>query len=352
MKKLLLLLSVSALLFAGQGDYKSELSIGIGGVKPEGNLDLENQLNLGLRYGFRLEEKFFDMVEVGFERASGVNYEGSTQGTDINRFFANLIKEYDLIQDTTLYGLVGLGYEDFKNPMFDNNDDGFFQYGVGLKKWLTDDFILKAEVRHGITFDGNSNLFYNLGVTIPFGKTIETKVPVKSEPVVIQEPPKPEPVIVKEKPKPKQIVAKEEPRDDDRDGVLNKYDKCLTTPLGKIVDSDGCMKIVRLHINFAHDSYEVKDRYMPKIKEVVSFMNENRNYSVTVDGHTDARGSKKYNQVLSLRRANAVMGKLRELGVDMSRIAVDGYGESSPIATNDTEEGRAENRRVDASFNK
>lgn len=351
MKKLILsLLVASTLVFAGQGDYKSELSLHVGGVKPEGNLDLENQLNLGLRFGVYVEDKFFDMVEAGFERASSVDYDNSTQDTNINRIFINLVKEYDLTKDTALYGLAGIGFENYRNPQFDNDDDGFVQYGVGLKQWITDEFALKAEVRHGITFGGDNNLFYSLGFVIPFGKRVSEEMPIKSEPIVVAEKPKPVPVVVKEEPKP--VVLKAVPKDDDNDGVINENDKCLTTPSGKVVNSDGCMKIVRLRVNFANDKSDIPAEYAPRIQDVVSFMIENSNYSVAVDGHTDAIGSEKYNLALSVRRANAVADELISQGIDRSRITVNGYGETDPIATNKTEDGRAQNRRVDTSFTK
>ncbi len=354
MKKILLsLMMISALAFAGQGDYKSELGITVGGVKPEGNLDLENQLNIGLRYGVYVEDKFFDMLEFGFERASNVDYDNSNEDTNINRFFMNILKEYDLSKDTALYSLIGVGYEDYRNELFDNSDDGFVQYGIGVKQWITDNFILKAEVRHGVTFGGDNNLFYNLGFYIPIGKKVQTKMPIKSEPVVVEK--KPEPVVVQPKkivkPEPKPIAVIE-PKDDDNDGVLNKNDSCLSTPAGKVVNSNGCMKVVRLHVNFAYDKYDIRDEYIPKIKEVVDFLNENKDYSVALNGHTDSRGSQEYNLELSIKRANAVARELIKLGVNKNRIMTKGYGEIEPIASNETEDGRALNRRVDASFDK
>jgi len=72
-KLVLSLVVVSTLALAGQGDHNSELSLTVGGVKPEGNLDLDNQLNIGLRYGLYFDNKIFNMVEFGYERASGVD---------------------------------------------------------------------------------------------------------------------------------------------------------------------------------------------------------------------------------------------------------------------------------------
>ena len=66
-----------------------------------------------------------------------------------------------------------------------------------------------------------------------------------------------------------------------------------------------------------------------------------------MEGHTDATGADNYNQTLSERRANAVMDYLADKGVDASRLSAKGLGESSPIAPNDTRDGRALNRRVE-----
>jgi len=81
----------------------------VGGVKPEGNLNLEDQLNLGLRYGVYFENQFFNIIEGGFERASGVDYKNSTQDTNINRLFVNLVKEYDLSKKNCLVWFSGSG---------------------------------------------------------------------------------------------------------------------------------------------------------------------------------------------------------------------------------------------------
>jgi len=347
MKKILLSLVVaSTLIFAGQGDYKSELSLTVGGVKPEGNLDLENQLNLGLRFGVYVEDKIFDMVEAGFERASSVDYKNSNEDTNINRFFVNVIKEYDLSKETALYGLVGMGYENYRNPQFENDDDGFVQYGVGVKQWLTDTFALKAEVRHGITFGGDNNLFYNVGFVIPFGKKVKEEMPIKSEPIVVVN--KPESAVEAEQ----KSVVEQAPRDDDNDGVINKKDACLSTPAGRVVNANGCMKVITLRVNFGFDKATIPNSYDSLLNETADFMQANRAYKVELQGHTDSKGTVAYNQALSERRALAAKNALSALGVNKDRISTIGYGESKPVASNKTEEGRAENRRVEASFSK
>jgi OOP family OmpA-OmpF porin len=68
---------------------------------------------------------------------------------------------------------------------------------------------------------------------------------------------------------------------------------------------------------------------------------------VRVEGHTDWIGSEEYNQALSVRRAEAVYRYLVNRGVEPERFTVEGFGKSRPIASNDTEAGRAQNRRVE-----
>ena len=81
-------------------------------------------------------------------------------------------------------------------------------------------------------------------------------------------------------------------------------------------------------------------------------MGENPGYRVVLSGHTDSVGAEAYNQKLSEKRANAVAKALEELGVSADKITAVGYGELKPVASNKTKEGRAENRRVEARFNK
>ena len=85
-------------------------------------------------------------------------------------------------------------------------------------------------------------------------------------------------------------------------------------------------------------------RTIDDIAEVVSGVGQR---SISVEGHTDAVGSVTYNRELSIRRAQSVARALSSAGVARQRMAVEGYGEGSPIATNNTDYGRAQNRRVE-----
>ena len=87
------------------------------------------------------------------------------------------------------------------------------------------------------------------------------------------------------------------------------------------------------------------------INEVVSILNDNSTYLLTIAGHTDSVGSSESNQRLSQRRADAVKKYLIDKGVDTSRVSSVGYGEDQPVADNKYAAGRKQNRRVELSVN-
>lgn len=132
--------------------------------------------------------------------------------------------------------------------------------------------------------------------------------------------------------------------DEDKDGVVDSKDKCPGTPRGAIVDKDGCWAFHGLLFDF--DSDKVKSQYSPLIQNAVEVMRLNPELTVEIQGHTDSQGTDAYNQKLSERRANSVKHEIVKHGVDSSRLTTVGWGESEPVDTNETEEGRAYNRRV------
>ena len=121
---------------------------------------------------------------------------------------------------------------------------------------------------------------------------------------------------------------------------------------GAKVDSVGCMTLVNLDINFDTNSAVIKNGYNPKIAEFASMLRQNPKLSATIEAHTDSVGSNAYNQKLSEKRAASTIEALKALKVDPAKIKAVGYGETKPVASNDTVEGRAENRRVNAVLNR
>lgn len=173
-----------------------------------------------------------------------------------------------------------------------------------------------------------------------------------SKEVVIPEEKRPAPFIiyqVKDEVVPTPVVVD---NDTDKDGVVNEKDKCPDTPKGKVVDEFGCMKLIRLQVNFDFDKYNLKDEYKDEIDQAVKFIEENPTLSISVDGHTDSDGSLTYNQKLSEKRAATVATRLIELGVAKTKVIAKGYGELKPLVPNTSSANKAKNRRVDISFNR
>lgn len=106
-------------------------------------------------------------------------------------------------------------------------------------------------------------------------------------------------------------------------------------------------KIVLRGVNFDFDRATIRSDARPVLDEAVATLQREGTISIVAEGHTDSRGTDAYNENLSLRRANAVRDYLVKGGISPSRISVEGYGESRPVATNDTDDGRAQNRRVE-----
>ena len=108
---------------------------------------------------------------------------------------------------------------------------------------------------------------------------------------------------------------------------------------------------IRLNnIFFDFDKYDLRPESYQELDLWVKFLLENRELRMEIDGHTDSIGTDAYNQKLSERRAKAVVNYLVKNGVDKARIKAVGFGESQPVATNDTPEGRQLNRRVEIKF--
>lgn len=344
MKKLVLALVASSALFAVDSAYNYEITPTFGGVHSEGNLDLNrNSATVGLRVARNLEDFFLDQLELGFDNAPRTReiIDGVSKKGDATRYFINGVKNiFDLGDSVGVYGFIGAGYEDLPKSFVRNEDGGFGHYGLGLRYQITDAFALKAEVRDQIKFEhADHNLFYTLGLAFGLGKKA-VSAPVSTPAPVV------EPVKVMQEVAP--VVL-----DDDKDGVLNDADLCPNTPAGVVVDEKGCeKKIVLKDVNFAFDSFEVSAGYAQRIKEVADFMQANPVYNVKLSGYTDSVGSEAYNLKLSDKRAKAVKSELVKNGVSSDKITTIGYGEANPVATNKTKEGRAENRRVEATFNK
>ncbi len=119
-------------------------------------------------------------------------------------------------------------------------------------------------------------------------------------------------------------------------GAVPLYDRMM---------SDG--KFITYGITFDVGKSTIKPESMGEINRIVTLMTENPDLRFSVEGHTDSTGNAASNQTLSEARSQAIVAKLTELGIAADRLSASGKGQSSPIADNATDEGRAKNRRVE-----
>jgi OOP family OmpA-OmpF porin len=159
-------------------------------------------------------------------------------------------------------------------------------------------------------------------------------------------------------------------KDDDGDGVANKYDKCPNTPQGVKVDGSGCplpelkneTKVIEKivvteedkkvvaeaisNLEFDLGKATIRSTSHASLNRVATLLIE-KNFSLKLAGHTDNTGSRELNLRLSKERAEAVKAYLVSKGANASRIEATGYGPDQPIASNSTADGRQQNRRVE-----
>jgi len=120
--------------------------------------------------------------------------------------------------------------------------------------------------------------------------------------------------------------------------------------LQELIDSN--ISITVNNIFFDFDKYELKGASNNELNRISEILKENRNYIIEIAGHTDSVGTNEYNLILSKNRADAVKNYLINKGIESERIHSKGFGNAFPVETNQTEEGRAKNRRVEIKFRK
>ena len=151
--------------------------------------------------------------------------------------------------------------------------------------------------------------------------------------------------------------------DNDKDGFLDNVDRCPLKPetVNQFEDHDGCPdepvapppeegEVIGLSekIFFKHNESIILKRSYPILAQVAALLKRYPKITlVRIEGHTDDTGGRDFNLNLSQQRAEAVKLHLVGLGIEMQRMRAVGYGDERPIASNDTEEGKALNRRVD-----
>lgn len=351
-------------------DYSYEVTPFVSGILTDSKAGLkdDNYFNGGISLGKNIQESFIDQIEIIYMRSDSLEYENSNGNTNLNRAFANAVKRFAITDRFAAYGLAGLGYQDVTQELGNFEDSPIFNYGVGLRYDIPYYGIaVKGDIRHLITTKDTQNDFmYTLGLAMPLGKKNSDLVAAKA-PIVDQE--IAEEAIDGDDDKDRVLNSKDlcpntlagvkvdkdgcevKNDDDDKDGVLNKFDKCPNTSAGVKVNKDGCVDVINLNINFDNNSAVIKNEYKKNLETFANILKQNKSLTAVIEAHTDGKGSDAYNQNLSDRRAVSVINALKALDINTSRLKSIGYGESQPIATNDTEAGKAINRRVTALVN-
>jgi outer membrane protein OmpA-like peptidoglycan-associated protein/outer membrane protein W len=151
------------------------------------------------------------------------------------------------------------------------------------------------------------------------------------------------------------VDAKGCPLDSDGDGVPDYLDKCPNTEAGVKVDANGCpiekvvvmKEVMSSDASFDFNKSALKSQAYGKLDKIVATLKNNPDYSVSIEGYTDAIGSEEYNLKLSERRAQSVGDYIMSQGIAKTRLEIIPLGESNPIASNKTAVGRSKNRRVE-----
>ena len=338
-----------------------------------GGVAMESGLYTGAALGIELTPSTQFQVEYGVSNANGEASEDSAQA-GVNRFdmeqqtlsgnFLIGTEEFTGYTESPFkpYVLIGAGQSKIKvesQEQYTNSagnvvkagtevsqsTDTIGNLGLGAMYRINDALSLRGEARAIHNFDNNWWEGMALaGLEVVLGGHLAPTVAVPpAEPIDTPT----TPIIV---------VEEDQDVDSDGDGVIDSLDACPGTPMNVVVDERGCPREVvvsdelkmELRVFFDNDKSKIKDQYKPEIAKVAEKMREYPNSTARIEGHASKTGpSAKYNQRLSEARAVAVKSMLtNEFGVAPGRLSTVGYGYERPIAPNDTEEGRAMNRRV------
>ena len=319
-----------------------------------GGLYKENGLYTGAALGVELTPSTQFQVEYGVSNTDAVNDAGTisldAEQEMISGNFLIGTEEFTGYTDNAFkpYVLVGAGQskievEDAAGNFVTGSKDTIGNLGLGAMYRINDALSLRGEARAIHNFDESwweGMALAGLEVVLGGHLAPTVAVPPMQEPVVDTAP----------------VVVIESDLDSDGDGVPDSIDACPGTPMNVVVDERGCPVQVdiedtlkmELRVFFDNDKSTIKNQYKPEIAKVAEKMREYPNSVASIEGHASKTGpSARYNQRLSEARAVAVKSMLtNEFGIEPNRLSTVGYGYDRPIADNNTEEGRAMNRRV------
>ena len=309
-------------------------------VQPAGDRDTDTGWGAGMGVGKMLNEHFNVELKGFYQGLNATNGTGRwdmTGGTvDVQYFISR-----GAFSPYTVVGLGGM------NTTHDRDSAAGFigEAGAGLTYEVADNFLVRSDVRYRYNnnFDNHlqtgptefNDMVVNLGFVVPLGEKPKAVVQVAT-PVVA---PTPKPVVV--------AAPDCSTLDSDHDGVNDCNDQCPDTLAGVKVSIAGCWIV---DVKFDNDKDIIKPQYFPNLDNVAKRIKEHPELVIEVQGHTSKTGGLKHNMQLSERRAAAVKKYLVD-GTKSPNLTTRGYGWTHPIDSNDTEAGRANNRRVQLEVN-
>lgn len=378
--------------YAGGYTFQSKQNIGTGPV-------------VGGQLGYNITENWGVEAVVDYVRANKSN--NISGHAEKLRYGGDLLYNFMPKSSLVPYLAAGFGGMNLRDAGVNTTMRGVANYGGGIKWFFADFAALRADVR-GLNYsigDLKTNVQYTLGLHLALVAPKEAPKPLPPpEPVKEVEKPKTAPVVVPPAPvanlsvNPGSIEAgktsmlswdsknatsceilpgigqvnttgsKEITPAADTVYTLNckgdggftssTANVSVTQPPPKMAEAAGKKASavaagarLALKVQFDTGKSIIKKQYYDELKVVGDGLNEQKNLKGVIEGHTDSVGSDASNKALSQRRANAVRDYIvKNFKIDRKRLAAKGFGESKPIADNATAEGRAQNRRIEATF--
>ena len=411
MKKSLLLavagvLAATAIASAANREGQFSVSPVIGGYVFDDKQHLEtNNLVYGIRAGYNFTNNFG--VEALFDYVNTESNSFFKNNVDMYRYGGELL--YHFFPENTFVPYLAAGYSGlhFDGTGVDGAVRGAFDCGVGAKYFLNDSFALRADARYLVYSQTDNvskdNFEYTVGAYIPFGGVKPVAKPVEPPPA-----PAPAPKVVEPPPAPPAVptaaltvspatvtlgqTAALNWRSQNATGcdiqpaigpvppqgartitpaASTSYSLTCSGPGGTATSAAAvtvvvppppapvkpkaaerfCDKPSVIIVEFDTDKSDIKTKYDEDLNKLGNFLKEWPKAKGEISGHTDSVGSDKYNLKLSQRRAASVKKYLEEkFSIAPDRLTTEGYGETKPIASNKTKEGRQLNRRIETNF--
>jgi OOP family OmpA-OmpF porin len=359
-----LVLAASAA-FAGDQDFDDRWYVtpSASFVKPDSNRNVNSAVAAGLAFGKFVTNNI--SVDLEFDKAT---FDNKTDSGELSQKTASFIGRYHFADKMGMrpYLGAGIGALRFKQDGGTRETDAIASLVAGITKDLSDRVDLRTELRYRLqnsnTADTGHDTFddylFNAGLNIAFGQASEQTTDTDLAPQAPTLDSDGDGVSDANDRCPNTPAGTEVDSngcalvdgDDDQDGVANSRDKCPNSKPGAVVDNDGCEVQVVIELQGVHfdtDKSTLKPQSIAILDAAVKTLGDHGTIRVEVAGHTDSTASDAYNQSLSERRAKVVYEYLTSHGISSDRMTWAGYGESQPIADNDTAAGRAQNRRTE-----